>query len=150
MAGLDPHSRFEVRLCAHGALPDDARRELADFAEVPNEESVVLRGAVADQAALLGVLDLLRRAGLHLRDVEAVTSIPDTGSSPVVARLVLKGEVADLLHLVVTEPHTITASATTTLEIALPDDAEALFRLLDQLERLALDVHEVHVRPQPG
>ncbi|MGM0384465.1 MAG: hypothetical protein ACQERF_00585 [Actinomycetota bacterium] len=152
MAGQDSCSSIEVRICARGVLTEETRRELASFSEAGDGTHLVLRGTVVDQAALVGVLERLWRAGLHIRDVEVIPATDEPGPFllPVVARLEFRGQVADLLDLVVTEPHTIEATAVTTMEVALRDDAEALFELLARLERISLDIHEVHVRPQRG
>lgn len=140
---------IEVRICALGTLAEVVRRELAGFEERGDGSLVVLCGVVADQPALIGVLVRLRRAGLHIRDVERVPvcSPPVVSSEQaVVARFEIQGRVADLLHLAL-DGALDEAPATTTLEVALEDD-DALFDILAVLEHLAVDIREVHVRPE--
>lgn len=140
----------EVRICARGALSELDRRELPGFEESGDGSLVVLRGVVVDQPALLGVLERLRRAGLHIRDVERVSPEGPTeagGPAVAVARFEFTGMVADLLRITLAEAQLVEDSATTTMEVALGDDDDALFGLLARIEQLALDIREVHVRP---
>jgi hypothetical protein len=60
------------------------------------------------------------------------------------------GTVADLLRITLAEAQLVEDSATTTMEVALRDDGDALFSLLARIEQLALDIREVHVRPGAG
>ncbi|NCD15941.1 MAG: hypothetical protein EOL91_01255 [Actinobacteria bacterium] len=152
MAHPAPHATLEVRICARGTLPESARRELAGFDEWCDNSHVVLRGEVADLPAIVGVLELLRRAGLHIRDVELVPlgGSPASGTSSAVARIAFLGNVSELLTLVIDGARIAETPATTTVEVALPDDTDALFELLAHVERLALDIVELHVRPERG
>ncbi|MDO5711724.1 MAG: hypothetical protein Q4P32_08325 [Micrococcales bacterium] len=148
-------SPFEVRISAHGTLSDGARAELVGFDQLDDPSMVVLRGAVADQEALMGLLQRLRRAGLRIRDVERMP-----GSTPVsppvqeaaVARLEVSGRVADLLRLAMVNVSGLEVvsgleeASTTTIEIGLGEEG-ALFNVLADLEGLALDLHGLHVRP---
>lgn len=150
MAGQGSSSTRAVRICARGVLTDETRRELAGFCEAADGTNLLLQGTVIDQAALVGVLERLWRAGLHIGDVELVPLLeePEGSFLPVVARLEFRGDVAELLELVVSEPHAVEVAAISTMEVALQDDVMSLFALLARLEAIAIDVHEVHIRPQ--
>lgn len=145
-------SALRVRICARGLLEDAAREELAGFVvETCDVSHVALHGTVPDQPALLGVLELLRRSGLRIRDVETVPGRPEaTTARPgaAVARVQIRGRVGDLLALVLDPVLIAETSATTTVEVDLRDDHDAVFELLGRLERLALEVVEVHIHPE--
>jgi hypothetical protein len=65
---------IEIRV--RGALPEHAAEQLGLTATaVPG--NTVLRGAVADRPALLGVLDRLRCDGLELIDVRRLPDPPE-------------------------------------------------------------------------
>lgn len=146
---------FEIRISAHGTLSDAVRAEMIGFDQLFDPSMVVLRGAVTDQAALMGLLERLRRAGLQIRDVERMPGSP-VFSSPArgvaVARLEVSGQVADLLSLAMVnasgldEVAGVEEAATTTIEIGLEEE-DALFEVLAGIEELALDLHGLHVRP---
>lgn len=139
---------LEVRICARGALTDADLLELAGFENEGHGSFVVLRGTVADHPALLGVLERLRRSGLRIRDVEVLVREPasDAGGGPVVARFAFRGRVGGLLRVAVAGGDVIEEPATTTLEVEIGDDGEALFDVLAHLEDLALEFEEIHVR----
>jgi hypothetical protein len=69
---------LEIRV--RGALPEHAAERLGMIATVAPADTV-LRGALEDRPALLGVLDRLRCDGL---EVVAVRRLPDRAESPVV------------------------------------------------------------------
>jgi hypothetical protein len=148
---------IEVRIRAEGALRDTDLQELAGFRAVPDAGGVVLRGAVVDQAALMGVLCRLRRAGLSVRDVDKVPApsavakeqpVRHRNAPGAVARIAIVGNVADLLEGAFGSVSVMEEPATTTIEIGVRDTAE-LYAVLDRLETLALELHELHVRPGP-
>jgi hypothetical protein len=74
---MEPMTRnLEIRV--RGALPEHAAERLGMTATVAPADTV-LRGAVEDRPALLGVLDRLRRDGLEVVDVRR---LPDRTQSP--------------------------------------------------------------------
>lgn len=140
---------FEVLISARGSLGDAERLELAGFAEFQDGSLAVLHGAVGDEAALMGLLERLRRAGLRIRDVERLLRsehAPTRANAGILARLEIRGLVADLLQMTLADAGRVEECATTTVEVTLPDD-DALFSVLAELENLALDIHALHVRP---
>lgn len=146
---------FMVRIRAQGELAPADRRELAGFAATVENGELLLRGAVPDQAALLGVLTRLHRAGVRIRDMEQAPESQPDDTDPAheraafLARIQLVGHVAEHLAGV---PGTDTATempATTTIEVQLAQE-QALQEVLVVLESLALQVLEVHVRPVRG
>lgn len=146
---------IEVRIRAEGALRDSDLQELVGFRAVREASGVVLCGAVVDQAALMGVLGRLRRAGLSVRDVDQVPApsaaaeerpVPRRNVPGTVARIAIVGNVAELLEGAFESVTVVEEPATTTIEIGVRDTTE-LYAVLDRLETLALELHELHVRP---
>ncbi|MCA1781228.1 MAG: hypothetical protein LC679_03370, partial [Intrasporangiaceae bacterium] len=57
---------IDICIYAEGSLPAEEVIELADLGLHWRPDQVVLDGTVADQAALIGVLERLRRAGMRI------------------------------------------------------------------------------------
>ena len=92
MTGID------VCICAEGNLPEDEVDELADLGMRSHVDHVVLEGEVADQAALMGVLERLRRAGMAIREVGPAER---RAECPRHARFSVVGQVGDLLSALI-------------------------------------------------
>lgn len=135
MTGID------VRICAEGSLPEDEVDELADLGMLSHVDHVVLEGAVADQAALMGVLERLRRAGMTIRDVGPAGR---RAECPRHARISVAGQVGDLLGSVLDGAFVTEEPATTTAEVRLTSDDE-VFDLLRRIEALGLDIRALRI-----
>jgi len=61
---------FEIRVA--GVLPPDVLDELEHLRVVPQSTETVLQGPVADQAALIGIINRLQGLGVELRQVRQV------------------------------------------------------------------------------
>ena len=141
---------IEVCIHAEGSLSPEELTELADLGIRRLVDHVVLDGTVADQAALIGVLERLRRAGLRIRDVS-----PGAGgeTDERVASLTVVGRVGGLLRALLTDSVVSEHLRTTSVEVVLrrPDD---LFDILRRLGSLGLELRSVHVGrsadPSPG
>ena len=132
---------IEVSIHAEGSLTPEELSELADLGIHRLVDHVVLDGTVADQAALIGVLERLRRAGLRIRDVSpATTGEPDTH----VASLAVVGRVGGLLRALLVDAVVSEEATTTSVDVPLtrPDD---LFDILSRLGALGLELRSVHV-----
>jgi hypothetical protein len=146
---------IEVRICADGCLPPSEVAELEGLGIDRAVEQVVLDGCVVDQAALMGVLERLRRAGLTIRDV--APREPDAGGTHAddaadtevgeVAEVAVLGRVGEIVRSVLPFATVTEGAATTTIEIALASSDE-VFDVLHRLEALALELREVHVAPR--
>ncbi len=151
MTGID------LSISAAGEPSAAVLGELEGFVVRRQAGRVVLRGHVADQAALMGVLARLRRDGLTIRHVVPVRGrAPSRPARPhrpgpprAVAEVGLVGLVADLVGPAIEGAEVTQDPATTTVRVRLADP-DALFALLDRLEDLALEVREIHVRPPVG
>lgn len=138
-----------LRIEAVGDVPEELMQELAGFEARPQPDMTVLRGRVADTAALWGVLHRLHRARLELRSVESV-DVPESlrpvrvGPAERVVRIELAGHAAGLVQMAVAcdELYETPHSTTMLLRVTGEDD---LFRVLSQFERLALDVRGIDV-----
>lgn len=141
---------IDVCIHAEGSLPAAEIRELADLGIHRHVDHVVLDGTVVDQEALMGVLERLRRAGLHIRDVAPAVRGRDEGH---VASLSIVGHAADLLRAVLPDAVVTEQATTTTAEVVLNRDDD-LFDLLGRLGALGLELRSVHVgrsaEPVPG
>lgn len=134
-----------MRIGLRGELTAAVREELDGFVDLPTPGGYLLWGTVPDQGALLGVLRRLHLAGTIIEDVEQLHP-KETGPGLVVARIQVGGFVADYLadefaSALLTEP------VETTIEVRVPNQ-EAFFAVLGRLEALALEVREIHVRPE--
>lgn len=58
---------FEIRVA--GVLPPDVLEELEHLRVVTRSTETVLQGPVADQAALVGIINRLQGLGIELREV---------------------------------------------------------------------------------
>ncbi len=58
---------FEIRVA--GALPPDVMEELEHLRVVTQSTETMLQGPVADQAALIGIINRLQGLGIELRGV---------------------------------------------------------------------------------
>ena len=154
---------IEVCICAEGSLPAEAILELADLGIHTHVDHVVLDGAVVDQAALMGVLELLRRSGLRVRDVSPaetgragrrdVHPCDDDGLDDHLVSLSIVGRTGDLLRAVLDGAVVTEQPTTTTAEVVL-SRADDLFEVLGRLGALGLELRSVHVgrsvEPHPG
>lgn len=149
---------IEVCICAEGTLPAEEVLELADLGIHTHVDHVVLDGTVVDQAALMGVLELLRRSGMRIRDVAPAASDRDSHrrddrDDTHVASLSVVGRAGDLLRAVLGDAVVTEQSTTTTAEVVL-SRADDLFDVLGRLGALGLEVRSVHVGrsadPSPG
>lgn len=134
-------SGIDVCICAEGTLPEEEARELEDLGMRSHVDHVVLDGTVVDQAALLGVLERLRRAGLTIRQVGPSGRDPDCVRH---ARLSVVGHVANLLSGSLEDAVVREEPATTTVEIGLAGEDE-VFELLRRVESLGLDIRSLHI-----
>ena len=136
---------LHVRIGVRGELPSAVREELDGFVESPAAGARLLWGTVPDMASLLGFLERLHMAGVAVEDVERLLPRQPNGAPSATARIQVEGYVADYLA-----PEFGAASldeaVCTTLEVAVADQ-DALFAVLARLEELALEVREVHLRP---
>ncbi|MGH8970911.1 MAG: hypothetical protein ACRDV1_13285 [Actinomycetes bacterium] len=66
---------YEVRIA--GLVPPDALEDLGEVSVAPAAASTVISGAVADQAALLGLLARLRAHGLQITEVRRLPGATD-------------------------------------------------------------------------
>lgn len=132
---------IDVCICAEGNLPEDEVRELSDLGMRSHVDHVVLDGTVVDQAALMGVLERLRRAGMSIREVAPSTRRSECTRQ---ARLAVAGQVGDLLRAVLDDAVVTEAPATTTAEIGLTSDDD-VFELLQRVEALGLDIRALHI-----
>lgn len=132
---------IDVIICAEGNLPEDEARELTDLGLRSHVDHVVLDGTVVDQAALLGVLERLHRAGMTIREVGPSERRPDCARH---ARLAVVGAVGDLLRDVLAEAVVTEEPATTTAEIGLTSDDD-VFDLLQRIESLGLEIRALRI-----
>lgn len=138
-----------LRIEAVGDVPQELLQELGAFEARPLPDMTVLRGRVPDAAALWGVLHRLHRARLLLRSVESV-DVPESlgpvppGPAERVVRIELAGHAAGVVQMALScdELYVTPHSTTLLLRVGSEDD---LFRVLSQLERLALDVRGIDV-----
>lgn len=132
---------IEVSIRVEGPLPAEEATELADLGLRARTDEVVLEGTVTDQAALIGVLERLRRAGLRLREVSSTAPSP---ASDDVAFVTVAGRAADLVRVVLGDVPVTEDEATTTAEVA-PACTDVLFAVIERLSGLGLDLRAVHV-----
>jgi hypothetical protein len=138
---------IEIRICAEGALPQEEAGELAHLGLSSHVDHVVIRGTLVDQAALMGVLARLHRAGLRIQDV---TSAGAAFPAAHVAHLVLAGQVAEFVRSALPDAVVTEHPPTTTAEVDIAGEDD-LFDLLDRLESLGLELRAVHLgRPDHG
>lgn len=141
---------IDICIYAEGVLPADEVSELADLGIHSHVDHVVLDGTVVDQAALIGVLERLRRAGLRIRDVAPAAKDEDADQ---VALLSFAGRAGELLRAVLEEAVVTEDETTTTAEVVL-SRADDLFDMLGRLGALGLELRAVHVGrssdPHPG
>ncbi|MFK5635839.1 hypothetical protein [Ornithinimicrobium sp. LYQ103] len=132
---------IEVSIFAEGSLPPEEIVELADLGVHSRADQVVLDGTVTDQAALIGVLERLRRADLRIRDVwPAARPCGDKDAAHIVVTGRVGGLVRSVLDIgVVTEQPTMT---TVVLALSSADD---LFDAIERLGGLGLELRSVHV-----
>lgn len=132
-----------IRVCIHaeGSLPPAELSELADLGIHRHVDHLVLDGTVADQAALIGVLERLRRAGLRIRDVLPAPSESDD----LMASLAIVGQVGGLLRALFTDAVVIERSRTTSVDLPLRR-ADDLFDALSRFGALGLELQSIHVR----
>lgn len=132
---------IDVFIWAEGRLSPDDMRELADLGVDSHGGHVVMDGTVVDQAALMGVLERLYRAGLSIREVGTSDS---TGDCTRHARLSVIGHVGDLLGTVLENAAVTEDPATTTVDVTLTSDDDVL-ELLTRIEGLGLDLHALQI-----
>lgn len=134
---------IEVSICAEGSLPPEEIVELADLGVHSRVDQVVLDGTVTDQAALIGVLERLRRAGLRIRDVAPAARTLDDDDDGV-AFIAVAGQVGDLVRAVLDIAVVTEQPTTTTAEMVL-SSADDLFDAIERLGGLGLELRSVHV-----
>lgn len=135
---------MEVHISADGALTEVDRLELAHLLQADDGRQVVLRGFLPDQAALMGTLARLRRAGVHIRDVECGPAM-SFGPGVVAAITVESPGCAMHVDLALSGEKLVTPPAMA-LEVWLPEDSHALLELLERLEGLGITLRSVHIR----
>ncbi|HLS45503.1 MAG TPA: hypothetical protein VK045_08710 [Ornithinicoccus sp.] len=150
---------FTVRIRARGELGQADRLELPGFDASAEMDELVLLGTVPDEAALLGVLTRLIRAGVSVRDLERIPTACVTGpggpsgrarpQGAFLARIQLAGRIAGHLRQMPDAEVMSEVSASTTIEVEL-DEEHALEELLMTLNSRALHVLELRVRPVHG
>ncbi|MGA8047152.1 MAG: hypothetical protein WCA30_12890 [Dermatophilaceae bacterium] len=141
MTGID------VCIYAEGNLPEEEARELSDLGMRSHVDHVVLDGTVVDQAALMGVLERLRRAGMAIREVGPAGPRPECGRH---ARLAVVGHVGDLLREVLETAVVTEEPPTTTAVIDLTSDDD-VFELLQRIEALGIAIRALRIgRPMEG
>jgi hypothetical protein len=69
---------YEIRVS--GLIGADVLKDCGDLSIATTEASTALSGSVADQAALLGLLQRLRALGLDIVEVRRVLEGPETRS----------------------------------------------------------------------
>lgn len=136
---------LNIRISIHGMLSESVWQELEGFSDHPMADGQVLIGTVPDQAALVGVLQRLHLAGVVVDDIEQLEEFPDSGRGEDVARIQVDGRVADYLAREQWTAHLV-EQVTTTIEVRVTGQEE-LFELLSQLEALAVNLKEAHIRP---
>ena len=67
---------YEIRVS--GLVPEDLLAEIEGVHVVVEPVQTVLRGPVTDQAALLGIINRLKRLGLDLIEVRRLSEEPST------------------------------------------------------------------------
>jgi hypothetical protein len=134
-------SPIEVSICAQGSLPPQEVEELAALGLRERADQVQLHGYVADQAALVGVLERLRRAGMQIRHLSPGGSASGGTER---AHIGVAGNVGALLRTVLDDAVVSEADAMTTVTVALTDPDE-LFEVIRRLGDLGLQLHRVHV-----
>lgn len=134
---------IDVRICAEGSLPAEEISELADLGLRSHVEHVVLDGRVVDQAALIGVLQRLRRAGLRIHEVTSGRR-HDPGGAGQRAAVSVVGLVGEILTAALGEAAITQEPATTTAEVPVTC-ADDLFDLLHRLEVLGLHLWALHI-----
>lgn len=140
----------EVAIAVAGDLPGTVLLELEGFVARRHDDVVVLRGQVADQAALIGVLGHLHASGLLICDLGPARGAepplrcecPPRGRRSVV-EVRVDGLVAELLGSVVEGAELHENPATTTLRVPM-ENPGALFPLLVRIEAFSLEVREIH------
>lgn len=136
-------SPIDVCICAEGSLPADEISELADLGLRSHVEHVVLDGTVVDQAALIGVLERLRRAGLRIHEMTpGRRQSPDRAGQRAVVSVV--GLVGEMLSAALDKAEVTEEPATTTAEVPV-SCTDDLFNLLHRLEALGLDLRALHL-----
>lgn len=132
---------IEISICAEGSLPTEEISELADIGIHGRTDQVVLEGTVHDQAALVGVLERLRRAGLHIREVAPAA---EAARGVEVARIAVGGRVGDIVRAVLGDAPVTEGDDMTTAEVVL-SSADVLFDVIERLGGLGLELRSVHV-----
>lgn len=146
-------SQILVQVDATGDVSDELRNELAGVLAGQDEFGVtVLRGTVLDNAALMGLLHRLQRAGLRVVNMDAMpASEPDTVDMAVADDLVtldLKGRLDDHLASLLDGGRVIQESVTTTVRfrVASGGDLGALLNRVEALNLQLMHLNVVHPR----
>jgi hypothetical protein len=71
-----PDTTYEIRIS--GLVSQDLLQDCGDVSVTRTSASTLLSGSLADQAALLGLLERLRAHGLDVVEVHQVVEGPDT------------------------------------------------------------------------
>ncbi|MFN2319182.1 MAG: hypothetical protein ABR500_05820 [Dermatophilaceae bacterium] len=132
---------IDICIYAEGSLPAEEVIELADLGLHWRPDQVVLDGTVADQAALIGVLERLRRAGMRIREVSSASSGEDDRHLALIA---VVGQVGDLVRAVLVDAVVTEQPTTTTAEVVLSRDDD-LFDAIRRLGELSLELCAVQV-----
>ena len=144
-----PRAPLDIRIHADGEVPPEVTAELGGLVATPVPDGTLLEGTVVDTAELWGVLHRLQRAGLRLSSVERPCAgrAPDPGApggNTLLARVEVDGHAAGVVSVILRAADVYQNPPSTTLVFRLGDE-DALFKVLDTLEDLALNLRGIHV-----
>ena len=138
-----------IRIHAEGEVGAELTAELGGLVATPVPDGTLLEGQVVDTAELWGVLHRLHRAGLRLRSVEMPHAVPAADPAghdgdTILARVEVDGHAARIVSVLLRAADVYQNPPSTTLVLRLGDE-DALFKVLDTLEDLALNLRGIHV-----
>jgi hypothetical protein len=144
-----PRAPLDIRIHADGEVPPEVTAELGGLVASRVPGGTLLQGTVVDAAELWGVLHRLHRAGLRLRSVERPCAAPaldpaNPDDEAVLARVEVDGHAAGIVSVLLRAADVYQNPPSTTLVLRLGDE-DALFKVLDTLEDLALNLRGIHV-----
>jgi hypothetical protein len=104
MVTIDPRSSqmtpFVCEIRVGGSVPTDVLEELDGMQVIIGTEETVLRGTLADQSALIGVINRLQGRGIDLREIRPTLTGPSRGDRNPELETVLQGPVPDRATLI--------------------------------------------------